>query len=238
MRTRIYAAGILGGLALLVIVVAVVFAFGRSDPSPPSLRDNPNPSIPGDILYLDEDYCFVRAAASGASQAKLACVPQYYGSRLYWLDEDVAGIVQYGVSGALLYEVNLRTGVQSTTGRPISEASAKDPPFGIYGGAFAPDGTYAFFDEGGEFFLLKDGARTKVADFDVPKYNQPQVAVWSPDSQWVVVQYYPPRSDGPELWIVSRDGQTRGTLSTDVASGPSGSAAWRIDGVGVQPPVP
>jgi hypothetical protein len=112
----------------------------------------------------------------------------------------------------------------------------KQPPLGLYGGAFAPDGTYAFFDEGGELSLLKDGARTKITEFDVAKYNQPQVVLWSPDSQWILALYYGPHNDGPELWIVSRDGETKGTLTKDVGFG--NSVAWRIEGVGAQPDVP
>mgnify|MGYP003379564532 CR=1 FL=1 len=56
MKTRLYVAAVLGGLALLIAVALVVFAFGRHNPSPPSLQDNPRPEIPGQILYLDQDF--------------------------------------------------------------------------------------------------------------------------------------------------------------------------------------
>ena len=46
MKARLYVASVLAGLALLVIMVVVVLNYGRHDPSPPSLRDHPNPAIP------------------------------------------------------------------------------------------------------------------------------------------------------------------------------------------------
>ena len=46
MRQRAYVAGILGGVAALLVLVVVVLQFGRYDPSPPSLQENPNPAIP------------------------------------------------------------------------------------------------------------------------------------------------------------------------------------------------
>ncbi len=235
MRTRLYAAGVLGGLALLAVVVVAVFAFGRHNPSPPSLQGDPRPEIPGEILYVDQDFCLVAAAASGASQSKFACIPAYYtGARLYWIDDTTAGIIRYDQRGAVLWHVDLKTGAMTDTGKVIDLTTDKLPPDGIYGGASAPDGAFASVDQDGRLSVLVDGKRTEVADFDTPEYNQPQVLTWSPDSQWMALQYYPRRADGPEIWIVSRDGAVKGTLTKDAASGP---VAWRI-GAKVQPPNP
>jgi hypothetical protein len=236
-RTRLYVAGALGGLALLAVAVVIILAFGRHDPSPPSLRDNPNPAIPGEILYINQDSCFVRAQASGAASERLACAPQYFApGNLYWIDADTAGFLVYGPSTATLQEIDLRTGEITPTGRPVDPSQQKQPPFGAYGGAYAPDGTFAFFEEDGVLVLIEGGARAEITDFDVPRYRQPQVVLWSPDSQWIVAQYHGPHADGPELWIISRDGQTAGTLTNDVAWG--NAVTWRIEGVGVQPELP
>jgi len=226
MRTRLYVAGILGGLAVLVVAVVVVFAFGRHDPSPPRLSEEPRPEIPGEILFVDNEYCFVRMAASGETRSKLACMPQYFGGQaLYWIDDNTAGVVQYEQRGQVLWHVDLRTGVMTDTGIVLA-SNEKPPQPGIYGGAYAPDETYGYVDEKGDLYILVAGERTKVANFDTHDYQQPRVTLWSPDSQWMVLQYYPPRSSGStELWIVSRDGATQGTLAT--TSSPS-SAAWRI----------
>jgi len=236
MRARLYVVGALGGLAALAVAVVVVLAFGRHDPSPPSLEDEPNPAIPGEILYLDRDGCFVRVAASGASRQRLACaVPGFGTDSLYWLDDTTAGVVRYSPSGPTLHKVDLKTGVVEQTGTPI-RVDQKPPPFGPYSGAFAPDGTFAAFDEDGKLFVQQGGARVEVADFDTPEYNQPQVVLWSPDSQWMLVTYYGPHDDGPELWVISRDGATQGTLAKDLSYG--NAVAWRIEGAGVQPALP
>lgn len=238
MKTRLYVAAVLGGLALLAATVVVVFAFGRHNPSPPSLEDNPRTEIPGELLYINQDYCFVTAAASGSERAALACMPRYFtGPRLYWVDDNTAGVIQYDQRGAVLWHVDLRTGAMTDTGKVIGSFSIEKPsPPGLYGGAYAPDGTFASVDQDGALYFVRDGVRKKITNFDSPEHGQPQVLLWSPDGQWLVLQYYPPRAGGPEIWIVSRDGATQGTLAKDVAPGP-GSAAWRI-GLQSEPKLP
>lgn len=237
MRTRLYVAGILGGLAVLVVMAVVVFAFGRNNPSPPSLQSNPNPAIPGELLFVDSDSCFVQAAASGESRIKRACTPEYFGTNaLYWIDDNTAGVVRQDQRGAVLWSVNLTTGTQTDTGRILTSSEVtKLSPGIVGGGGLAPDGTAATTDEDGNLFLIQNGIRTRITSFDTPEYNQPQVVLWSPDSQWMVLQYYPRRADGPELWIVSRDGATHGTIAQEVAYA---GVAWRISGVGTQPALP
>lgn len=240
MRSRLYVVGVLGGLALLAVTVVVVFAFGRYDPSPPSLKDNPRPEIPGEILYVDEDMCFRVAAASGEREERLGCLTQeQFFTGLYWIDDETAGVILHGPAGATLYEVDLRTAQFSQTGRSVNANDEKSAPLNLCCGASAPDGTYGVFEERGELILVKDGVRTEVADLEVARFRQPQVRGWSPDSQWLLVQYFPrDYDDGIELWIVSSDGSVRGTLAKDVSPGPgSGAASWRI-GDEVWPPTP
>ena len=88
----------------------------------------------------------------------------------------------------------------------------------------------------GKVFRIVDGVRTEIADFDVREYGGPNVVTWSPDGQWILLQYYPPRNnDGRnELWILSRDGAISGTLATDARGSP---ASWWIDGLGFLPAV-
>ena len=237
MKTRLYAAGILAGLAALIVVAVVVFAFGRNNPSPPSLERNPNPAIPGELLFINSDSCFVQAEASGRSRKTRACLPEFFATpQLYWVADDAAQVVRFDQRGGVLWEVDLTTGAQRDTGKVVSVDIWKAGPGGIGGGNYAPDGTYAVAEHGGGLFLIEDGVRRQIASFDVPEYSQPQVIVWSPDSQWIVLQYYPQRADGPELWIVSRDGKTRGTVSKDVTN--SSGVAWRMAGLPTQPPAP
>lgn len=237
MRTRLYAAGIIGGLALLTVTVIVVFALGRNNPSPPSLEDHPNLAIPGELLFIDSDSCFVQAEASGATRRIRACMADFFASpQLFWKDEDTASIVRFDTRGGVLWDVNLNTGNFTDTGRVVAVDIWKPGPNGIGGGNYAPDGTYAVAEQGGGLFLIDDGVRTQIASFDVPEFSAPQVLIWSPDSQWIVLQYYPRRANGPEIWIISRDGKTQGTLAEDVWT--STGVAWRMTGLQTQPPAP
>lgn len=237
MKTRLYVAGIFGGVAALLVTVLVVFAFGRSNPSPPSLEKQPNPAIQGELLYVNADSCFVQASASGATRTMRACLAQFSGSpQVYWLANDTAAILRFDSRGSVLWEVDLNTGAEHDTGRVIAADYWKPGPGGIGGGNYAPDGTYAVAEQDGDLFVIEKGVRTRIASFDVPEYNQPSVMGWSPDLQWILLTYYPRRADGPEMWIVSRDGNTRGTIAKDFASG--GNAAWRMDGLATQPPPP
>lgn len=237
MRTRLYAAAILGGLAVLAVTVLAVFAFGRKDPSPPSLQEHPNSLIPGELLFVDRDSCFVQATASGLERRRRACLTQFSGSpQLYWLSDDTAAILRFDSRGSVLWEVDLNTGAERDTGRVVAADYWKPGPGGIGGGNYAPDGSYAVAEQDGTLFVIQNGVRTRIASFDVPDYNQPQVMGWSPDSQWILLSFYPRRADGPEMWIVSRDGRTTGTISRNVA--PGGNAAWRMNGLATQPPAP
>lgn len=237
MKTRLYAAGIMAGLAILAVTMFAIFEFGRKHPSPPSLEDHPNPAIAGQLLFVDRDSCFIQADASGASRVKRACFPGSLNSpQMFWPSNDEAAVVRHDSRGGVLFTIDLNNGTQQDTGRAVSVDIWKPGPGGYGGGNFAPDGTYGFAEPGGDLFVIVQGVRTKVASFDVPKYEQPQVLIWSPDSQWMVLSYYPHRSDGPELWIVGRDGKTKGTLARDLA--PASGVAWRMDGLPTQPPMP
>lgn len=232
MKPRLYVAGVFGGLALLVVVAVLVFAFGRSDPSPPSLTKHPRPEIPGEILYVNADACFVRVQASGASSTLLACVPQLVGGSMFWPEPDTAAFVRPIPGAETLWTVDLATGAAVDTGRTVSVGV---PPFsGPFGGAHAPDGTYAYVDDSGDLIFLANGVRTEVTKFETPRYGPPQVVLWSPDSQWLLLRYYPRRANGPELWVISRDASIQGTLLKDASYS---GFAWRI-GDEVEPKLP
>ncbi len=231
MNSRIYAAVVLGGIAILAITLVLVFQFGRHDPSPPSLTDNPNPAIPGKILYVNHRQCVEVVEASGASREEVYCFGrEMYFTRLYWRDANTFAYVQEKAPSPVIVEVDIRTGNVSEP-TPISAPVYPGPP------AVGPDGTEALGEEGGVIVLVSGGQRTEIADFDVPDYNWPQPMVWSPDGQWILIQYNPPRGGDAELWIIRRDGSMRGTLAKD-ALGWSGNSAWWIDGVGSWPELP
>lgn len=247
MRLRLYAAGVIGAIALLAIVLVVVLAFGRHHPSPPLLSERPRPEIPGEILYLDREGCFVVTKASGESIQKLGCSALYqkgpFGEEFWWIDENtVRWVLRDSPTTGKVMEVNIRTGVVRETGQTapatspeIEKGLTRPPVRGVLDCLQAPDGVHACMDEDRKLVIVDGDTSKHVASFDLPKYNTPHVKGWSPDSRWIVLEYYPQRADGPELWIVSRDGSVRGTLAKNNTFT---RIAWRIEGVGSWPEPP
>lgn len=227
-RDRLLAAAVILAVAALALLVVFVFAFGRHDPSPPSLEKHPNAGIPGELVFVDDDGCIVRAAASGLSREQVYCLPDNVGGPIAWIDDHTVGIVIYDQRGAVLHEVDLQTKVERDTGRIV--APGKVP---IDSGLVSVNGESVSVDKDGAVFVVKAGVRTKIADFDVSEYNGPQPVLWSPDGEWMVLQYYPRNSErGVEFWILSRDGRTAGTIATNARGQ---GVSWRIDGVGITP---
>lgn len=243
MKTRLYVVGILGGVGLLAITLVLVLAFGRHNPSPPLLKDNPKPEIPGQILYQDGHQCFVIAQASGAGEEDLGCTVQKgpTGEEFWWVDDEtVRWAYRTSPTDNKVVEANIRTGELRDTGQTFSSPEFSDKNFRVrfqdmYDCLEGPDGTLACIDNDGTLAIVEGRTVTKVAEFDLPKQHRPQTKGWSPDSQWVVLEYYPTRGDGPELWVISRDGKVRGTLTKDITYT---RIAWRIEGVGAWPQQP
>ena len=228
MRVRLYVAAVLAGLALLVITVIVVANFGRHDPSPPSLEVDPNPVIPGSIVYLNEDQCIIRASASGAGSEEIYCLSRNdYLSDIYYVDDTRILFTRYDSRGQVLFELNTET-------RTIRDLGLQSPPTKpVQTGLVSPSGEEVFTEYDGRVILLKDGTRTTITEFDTREYGGPSPVTWSPDGQWILLRYWGRKS--PEFWIVSRDGATSGTLTKDASGSP---ASWLIPGVGTYPPIP
>ncbi len=234
MKERIVVGSAVGGLAILVAVALIVFQFGRENPSPPSLIENPNPAIPGELLFRDNDDCVVRATASGATREQVYCgTPggaQYIES-ITWVDANTIGFVTFrpnGVGGAdrLITKVDIAS--KQVVGEQVVSGTKETYALQVS----APDGSSALIDEDGILAITKDGQRIETWDTDVEQ-GRLRPVLWSPDSQWIVLFYTPPRDyNDNEFWIVSRDGELRGTLATDLQYQ---SASWRIDGVGITP---
>jgi hypothetical protein len=224
MKERLAVAAVLGALAVLVGVVVVVVQFGRVDPSPPSLIDNPNPAIPGEILYFDNFGCAVRIRASGAAQAK-ECGEGFRGPVSFgWVTATTIAWWE----GDRLVEMDIETGERTPRGDvDVSRRRYPERPGVSVNGETA-------VAEGGRLFVMgRDGSREQIARFDVgSSWIQP--TLWSPDGDWLLVQWYPPRGSGAELWIVSRDGRTRGTIVEEGLGFPE-PVGWWIDGAGGTP---
>lgn len=219
MKTRAYVALIFAAVAAVAILVIVLLGIGRFDPSPPSLRSRPVPAIPGEILYVDADGCIIRARASGESREAVIC-PGPDTSIVSWIDGETIGWAEYS-AGQPTWTV-LALGTRTIT---VSDTYAQPQP----SSAVSPRGERAGFDRDGSLYRITDGERTKIFDFDGPEHRQPSLVTWSPDGEWLLLQYE------NALWIVSRDGSVQGTLARTRpwAQG----ASWWIDGIGYLPTV-
>lgn len=229
MRQRWVAAAALGGVAVLVAAAVVALQFGRRNPSPPSLADEPNPAIPGRVAYIDEDGCVALVPASGGEARRITCAIDRFGGALAWLDgETLAWVGFKGSPTATITRIDLATGQVTATSETATIA-----PGDVRGEPISVLGERARSDEEGRVTVSSGSDTTEVADFDVARYRQPIPVLWSPDGQWLLLEYYPPRENSAELWVISRDGRTRGTLLEATSSG--GGVAWYIDGVGGSP---
>jgi hypothetical protein len=217
-RSRLYVAAVFVGVAAVVVLVVVVFLAGRFDPSPPSLVDRPVVAIPGEILYVDDDGCIIRARASGERRERVKCIGDAL-SIVTWVDADTIG---YGMGrpDQAWVELDLATGEER-----FSDAFARPgPPDPV-----SPRGERIDIDADGSVYRLSGAERTKIFDFDGPEHQRPWFVTWSPDGEWILLRYK------DELWIVSRNGSVKGTLASTRPWPNEGS--WWIDGHGYRPAV-
>jgi hypothetical protein len=232
-RDRLYAVLVVGGVVAVALLLVLIFRFGRHDPSPPSLRSNPNPSISGVIVYFDRDGCIIRVDASGATRQELYCEGTQGPRIVSWVDAKTVAFARFVAPAAVWVLVDVETRQATQTGGIAGQYKGFPGP----GSAVSPSGDTISVDQrDGKVFLVAGGVRTQIADFDVREYGGPNVLTWSPDGQWILLQYYPPRSDDgrSELWILSRDGVIKGTLATDAFGT---AASWWIEGQGFLPAV-
>jgi len=224
MRDRLFVAGVIGAVALLVAVAVLALSIGRYNPSPPSLERDPDPAIPGRVVFMDRDGCIVIAEASGASREDVYCSALHVFS-VTWVDEHTIAFMESTADpagrGTLL---DLRT----------RETLPGTAPGYVMPSPVSVNGEAVSVDSDGNLLVSKDGRVTTIASFDIPRNASPFPFTWSPDGEWILIEYYPPRADGGELWIVSRTGAIKGTLAKGVRGG---GASWWIDGHGYTPPI-
>lgn len=225
-KSRLWVAGTLGAFAVLAVLALMLLQYGRKDPSPPSLRDRPNPAIAGRIVYVDDDWCVWIIEASGASREQLGCTD--FTEWVSWVDADTIGYANYAEPGqAHWFEVDIATKEVRDVGT-IADWP-REPS------ATRPDGVTVHIDYGDGTVYRVDGLeRTVLYAADYPDGYAPRALFWSPDGRWLVLQYWPPRADGAEIWIVAEDGSFAGTLATGVRNSVL-PASWWMDGLGFAP---
>lgn len=234
MKQRGILAGVIAGLVAIIAVPVLIFAYGRSDPSPPSLADDPNVGIPGEVLFFDEDGCVVRAKASGEDMEIATCeLATRPDSFVTWVDGDTIAVAQNwpGPAGTSfqMTTLDLRTGSQGTATATVAGGFV---PYGPSSQASVHGERVSIDQQSGEVTILAGAEKRVVKNFDVPEYRGPQFLTWSPDGEWMLLAYYD--DDEQELWVLSRDGQTAGTLAKGLRQP---VASWYIDGLGAWPVV-
>jgi hypothetical protein len=221
MKDRLYVVAVFAAVAVMAVVVVVVLRLGQKDPSPPSLRDHPRPEIAGTIVYVDDDGCIQKLAASGQGpREKVTCPGQ--PQVVTWVDAGTIAFAGPGTTRWILVDLATK---KETSGAPFDQS--KPPPFPREN-VVSPRGEQVSIGSDGSVFR-SNGERVKIFTFDGPGDTQPMFATWSPDGEWVLLRYF--REN--ELWIVRRDGSVAGTLT----GGATGSASWWIDGAGYLPKV-
>lgn len=222
--TRFWIAGILGGLAAMAALGFVIIGPGRFDPSPPSLRGDPNLAIPGKIAYADVEGCIHVVDASGQNHVKLTCTD--YPAAVSFAGGNIVLFARYaGERYPEWTAIDITTGEQTNLGtHPGGEFP---PPPGVEGISIGMDGEVVYEGESG---------RQVIYDASYPDYYRPSPLALSPDGRWVLLQYAGPRSEGMELWIVALDGSTAGTIAKGTTWGLA-SASWWIEGEGVTPDI-
>lgn len=220
MRERLLVAGVVAGVAAVAVLAVLILNFGRFDPSPPSLISRPIAEIPGEILYINDHDCIVRAQASGAGSDVLYCGGPSMTSA-GWLEDGRITFVTSGPGMPTLTTLDPDTG---TTSVSATEIRWRQPdPVSVQGDRID-------YDRDGSIFRVRDGERTKIFDFDGSEYQRPGLVTWSPDGNWLLLSYR------DQLWIVSNDGRIAGTLTRSVREWSPG-ASWRIEGVGFTPQI-
>ena len=237
MKARLLVGGVLLGLAAIVVVPLLIFQFGRHDPSPPSLAKEPNPAIPGEILYIDEDGCVVRARASGEDTQVATCdLSTTPAGFVTWVSADTIAVGQGGFDKPGIPQVSfeVRTLNLSTGQDGIAKATVEGQfaQFGSPIGQESVHGERVSVSENGEVTVLAGTTKTEIADFDVAEYRGPQFLTWSPDGEWMLLAYHD--NDSQEVWVLSRDGKTAGTIARGLRQP---VVSWFIEGHGAAPKV-
>lgn len=219
MRTRIYAALVLAGLVAIVIVLVVAAGTAIDDePEFRDLQEEPEPGIPGFILYANPSGCIIKAAASGLSRETVTCVGQGKGTGFVsWVDADTIGYLSFGPAGPAWTEYDIVIGASRVTGQvaqPVPSTRSKR-------------GDRLEWDDEGNLRL------TTVEGTSIPVFASTDgccpaaFITWSPDGEYVLLGI------NGELVIVDRGGRTLGSIGKSFGE----SASWWIEGLGYLPEV-
>lgn len=225
MRQRLYVGAVFAGVVAAALLAVLVIQFGRSDPSPPSLQDNPRLEIPGTLVFIDKKGCVSVIEASGANQRQVACPVGLGIQEVTWVDEARVAYRRYERNDREWIAIDLATGKEALLGPGPDNYQS--------GVLVSARGERLVIDRSGDIYIARGAETTRIFEFDGDADDGlPEFVTWSPDGEWVVLRYWPDN----ELWIIRRDGSIAGALSGSLEGGPDGRFSWMIPGVGIVPP--
>jgi hypothetical protein len=222
--TRLWIAGILSGLATIAVVAFLVLGPGRFHPSPPSLEGHPVEGLPGRIAYVDEDGCIIVVELGSATEREIHCDASRPQALTFINGHTLAFTVYSGGPTPRWTAIDIPTGDSTGLG------AFPDPGWEWDQTA----GGRIYVDGDGEVFVVEDGNKRSLYAATYPEHDRPTPVAISSDGAWLMAFYSPPRSNGPELWIIAMDGSVARTVTKDVTWDPRG-VSWWIDGFGAAP---
>lgn len=223
---------IVAAVSVLVIVTVVILVFGVIPlPDFPSLADQPDPSIPGTVAYMeyDETPCLFTVPASGGAGREAWCGREYVEFPA-WTSDGLLVVTDW--DGAPTYVL-----IDPTSGAEVDVVPAGDQfndpdPLPYQGTARQEraDGATVHTDgvRGGTSSVIVrvDGHDQTILSIQgAPSDYRFYEAQWSPDGEWVLVS----DTEG-RLLIVGATGTPAARMLMDGLEKWGPQAAWYIPG--------
>ncbi len=224
---------IVAAVSVLTLVTAVIFVFGVIPlPDFPSLADQPDPSIPGTVAYVEfgDTQCLTTVPASGGDTREVWCSMNYVEYPSWTADGLLVVLDDNAEPTYLLIDPNTGTEVERI---PQGNQTGEEPgplPYPSNVRQERADGAMVFTEgfRGGESSVIVrlDGTdQTILTVEDAPSDYSFIDTQWSPDGEWVLVS----DSEG-RLIIVGADGNPGARILMDGLERYGAQAAWFIPG--------
>jgi hypothetical protein len=234
---------ITGAVAIVLVVALGIIVFGYVPlPDYPRLDDDPDPAIPGMIVYVEasnEQSCLVTISAGGGAATEMACERDggYFDQNLAWTADGLVVTMQYGRQGREIVAYDPQTG-REVERIVVDEPPSNRPPRIVEPNLTRPEERMTRADgarleiahrpEGETAVRLRDaeGQRRDLLAAEGPRNYEFVSAQWSPDGEWVLVA-----DSRGRLIVVDAGGETpRLLVERNGRDWWTTSAAWFIPG--------